>query len=90
MINVKSSIASYFGVPETELSASTNFVEDLGADSLDMVELRFEFEELMETEIPQQAFDGCRIVGDVEKVIEDLHKFIVTARCNFEEDLDNG
>ena len=51
---VKKIVAEQLGVKEDEVQASNSFVEDLGADSLDTVELVMALEEEFETEIPDE------------------------------------
>ena len=51
---VKKIVAEQLGVKEEEVQASASFVEDLGADSLDTVELVMALEEEFETEIPDE------------------------------------
>mgnify|MGYP000153249621 FL=1 len=51
---VKKIVAEQLGVKEDEVQASASFVEDLGADSLDTVELVMALEEEFETEIPDE------------------------------------
>ena len=58
---VKKIVAEQLGVKEEEVTNSASFVEDLGADSLDTVELVMALEEEFETEIPdEQAEDHHR------------------------------
>ena len=51
---VRSIIADQLGVSEDEIRPDSNFIEDLGADSLDIVELIMAMEEEFETEIPDE------------------------------------
>ena len=51
---VRSIIADQLGVSEEEIRPDSNFIEDLGADSLDIVELIMAMEEEFETEIPDE------------------------------------
>ena len=51
--------------------AQTKFIEDLGADSLDIVELVMGLEEEFGTEIPDEEAEKLQTVGDVAKFIED-------------------
>ncbi|MEL6870197.1 MAG: acyl carrier protein [Pseudomonadota bacterium] len=51
---VKSIVAEQLGVKEEEVTTSASFVDDLGADSLDTVELVMALEEEFETEIPDE------------------------------------
>ena len=61
---VRSIIADQLGVSEDEIRPDSNFIEDLGADSLDIVELIMAMEEEFETEIPDEEAENIRTVGD--------------------------
>ncbi len=61
---VRSIIADQLGVSEEEIRPDSNFIEDLGADSLDIVELIMAMEEEFETEIPDEEAENIRTVGD--------------------------
>ncbi|MBL93248.1 MAG: acyl carrier protein [Myxococcales bacterium] len=61
---VRSIIADQLGVSEEEIRPESNFIEDLGADSLDIVELIMAMEEEFETEIPDEEAENIRTVGD--------------------------
>ena len=52
------------GVDEAEVTANASFVDDLGADSLDTVELVMAFEEAFEIEIPDEDAEKIRTVKD--------------------------
>lgn len=62
---VKSIIVEQLGVSEDQVSEEANFVEDLGADSLDVVELILAFEEEFGIEIPDEDAEKIAKVGDV-------------------------
>ena len=57
--------------PNTEVKADSNFQNDLGADSLDTVELVMALEEAFDIEIPDEAAEGIATVGDAVKFIEE-------------------
>jgi len=61
---VKSIIAENLDVDEQEITADASFTEDLGADSLDIVELVMAFEEAFGIEIPDEDVDSVNTVGD--------------------------
>ena len=61
---VKEIIVEQLGVEEDEVSAEASFVEDLGADSLDTVELVMAFEEEFNIEIPDEDAEGITTVQD--------------------------
>jgi acyl carrier protein len=59
---VKSIVAEQLGVKEEEVTNSASFVDDLGADSLDTVELVMALEEEFETEIPDEDAEKIKTV----------------------------
>ena len=64
---VKSIIVEQLGVDEEEVTPDASFVDDLGADSLDTVELVMAFEEEFGCEIPDDAAETILTVGDAIK-----------------------
>lgn len=70
---VKSIIADQLGVGEDEIKAESSFIEDLGADSLDIVELVMAMEEEFEVEIPDEEAENIKTVGDAINYIN-THK----------------
>lgn len=71
---VKSIIVEKLGVSESEITEETSFVDDLGADSLDTVELVMEFEEKFGLEIPDEDAEKIRTVKDAIDYIEKRKK----------------
>jgi acyl carrier protein len=67
---VKQIIVEQLGVDEAEVTPSASFVDDLGADSLDTVELVMAFEEAFEIEIPDEDAEKIRTVQDAITYIE--------------------
>lgn len=61
---VKSIIADQLGVGEDEIKITSSFIEDLGADSLDIVELVMAMEEEFEVEIPDEEAENIKTVQD--------------------------
>ena len=61
---VRTLIADQLGVGEEEIKPESRFIEDLGADSLDIVELIMAMEEEFETEIPDEDAEKIQTVGD--------------------------
>ncbi|MEK7705443.1 MAG: acyl carrier protein [Myxococcota bacterium] len=61
---VKAIIVRQLGVNEGEVAAEKSFVDDLGADSLDIVELVMAMEDEFGFEIPDEEAEGIRTVGD--------------------------
>ena len=70
---VKSIIADQLGVGEDEIKLESSFIEDLGADSLDIVELVMAMEEEFEVEIPDEEAENIKTVGDAINYIN-THK----------------
>ena len=64
-------IVEQLGVNEDQIKPEAKFIEDLGADSLDTVELVMALEEKFETEIPDEDAEKLQSVGDVIKFVED-------------------
>ena len=67
---VKSIIVEQLGVDEEEVTPDASFVDDLGADSLDTVELVMEFEEEFDINIPDEDAEKIQTVGDAIKYVE--------------------
>ncbi len=61
---VKEIIVEQLGVDEAQVNAEASFIDDLGADSLDTVELVMAFEEKFDIEIPDEDAEKMRTVGD--------------------------
>ena len=67
---VKQIVSEQLGVDEGEVTPSAAFVDDLGADSLDTVELVMALEEAFEIEIPDEDAEKIRTVKDATDYIE--------------------
>jgi acyl carrier protein len=67
---VKQIIVDELGVDEAEVTANARFIDDLGADSLDTVELVMRFEEEFNIEIPDEAAEKIASVRDAVEYIE--------------------
>jgi acyl carrier protein len=63
-------VASQLGVSKDQITAETSFINDLGADSLDTVELVMELEEEFEINIPDDAAEKIQTVGQAVEFIE--------------------
>ncbi|MGD9488992.1 MAG: acyl carrier protein [Calditrichaceae bacterium] len=61
---VREIIIDQLGVDEAQVKPEASFIDDLGADSLDTVELVMAFEEKFEIEIPDEDAEKMRTVGD--------------------------
>ena len=69
---VKKIVVEQLGVEADEVQMSSTFVDDLGADSLDIVELIMAFEEEFNIEIPDDKAEKIKTVEDVVKYIEEV------------------
>ena len=73
--NIESSVYSIIeeklGVDESEISRDASFTDDLGADSLDTVELIMEFEKEFDITIPDEEAEDIQTVGDAVDYLED-------------------
>jgi len=68
---VKEIIAEQLDVDADKVTAGANIQDDLGADSLDVMDLVMSLEEEFDVEIPDEAVEGIKTVGDIVKYIED-------------------
>lgn len=64
-------IVEQLGVDAGEVKDEASFIDDLGADSLDTVELVMAFEEEFDIEIPDEAAEKLNTVGDAVRYLED-------------------
>ena len=65
-------ISEQFGIDCEEISMDSSFIEDLDADSIDLVELVMSMEEEFDLEIPDEDVEDIKTVGDVVRYIENL------------------
>lgn len=68
---VKDIIVEQLDVDADKVTLGSSLIDDLGADSLDVVDLVMSLEEEFDVEIPDEAVEGIKTVGDVVKYIED-------------------
>ena len=68
---VKDIIAEELGVEREKLTEEASFIEDLGADSLDQVELVMALEKEFDIDIPDEEAEKLRTVGDAMKYLHD-------------------
>ena len=68
---VKNIIVEQLGVNPEQVTPTASFIEDLGADSLDTVELVMAFEEEFSIEVPDEDAEKLQTVGDVIKYVEE-------------------
>ena len=71
---VKEIIAEQLGVKKSEIKGESSFIDDLGADSLDTVEIIMALEEEFGIEIPDEDAEKMTTVGDALKYIEEKVK----------------
>ena len=67
---VKKIVVEHLGIDENKVNDSASFIDDLGADSLDTVELVMAFEEEIEIEIPDDAAEKIQTIKDAIDFIE--------------------
>ena len=67
---VKKIVVEHLGVEVDKVAENANFIDDLGADSLDTVELVMAFEEEFNVEIPDDAAETIVTVGDAVRFLE--------------------
>ena len=68
---VKEIIVEQLGVDEEQVNPEASFIDDLGADSLDTVELVMAFEEKFDIEIPDEDAEKMRTVGDAIEYLKE-------------------
>ena len=69
-VKVKQIIVEQLGVDENQVDRTASFVDDLGADSLDIVELVMAFEEAFDLDIPDEDAEKITTVKDAVEYIE--------------------
>ena len=67
---VKAILAEQFDVEEDKITADTDLQEDLGADSLDVVDLLMSIEDEFEVEVPDEEIERIKTVGSLVSYIE--------------------
>jgi acyl carrier protein len=68
-VRVRAIVAHQLGVDKGEVTADANILDDLGADSLDVVELVMALEDEFDIEVPDEDVEGMLTVGDVERYV---------------------
>ena len=66
---IRSLVAEQLGVELAEIRADANILDDLGADSLDVVEMVMALEEHFDIEVPDEDVEELRTVADVERYV---------------------
>ncbi len=69
---IKAIVAEQLGLELDEIKLESSFTDDLGADSLDIVELMMALEEEFDVEIPDEEAEKISTVGDVVEYIKNL------------------
>ena len=67
---VRSMLASQLNVDEKKITEQSRIVEDLGADSLDMIEMLMALEEQFQISVPDEEAENLKTVGDIAKFID--------------------
>lgn len=68
-IQVRNIVAEQLGVDLAEVTPDARILDDLGADSLDVVEMVMSIEEAFDIEVPDEAVEELRTVADVERYV---------------------
>lgn len=69
---VVDALSEQLDIPKSKISLTSEIIKDLGADSLDVVELLMTLEDLTGKTIPEDRVAGLKTVGDVVSVLESL------------------
>ena len=62
-------VAEQLGVDLAEVTSNADILQDLGADSLDVVEMMMSIEDAFDIEVPDQDLEAMRTIGDVERYV---------------------
>ena len=68
---IKKILCDQLDLDEEQVTEDSGVIDDLGADSLDIVDLVMTLEEEFDTEIPDEDIENLRTVGDIVKYVED-------------------
>jgi acyl carrier protein len=66
---IRSIVADQLGVDVAEVTADASILDDLGADSLDVVELVMALEDAFDIEVPDEDVENMRTIGDMERYV---------------------
>ena len=66
---VRSLVADQLGLDISEVISGANILDDLGADSLDVVELVMSLEDAFDIEVPDEVVEGMRTICDIEQYV---------------------
>ena len=67
---IQSIVSDQLGVERAEVTKDASILDDLGADSLDVVELVMTLEEAFDIEVPDDAVEEMRTIGDIQRFVE--------------------
>ena len=67
---IRNLVADQLGVDIAEVAPTATILDDLGADSLDVVELVMILEEAFDIEVPDDAVEEMRTIGDIQRFVE--------------------
>ncbi len=67
---IKSIVSDQLGVEPADVTKDASILDDLGADSLDVVELVMTLEEAFNIEVPDDAVEEMRTIGDIQRFVE--------------------
>ncbi len=70
MDRIKRVIVNQFGVDESKITENSSFLDDLGLDSLDIIDLIMIFEEEFKIEIPDKEAEKIKTVGDMIRYLD--------------------
>ena len=62
-------VADQLGVDVAEVTPDASILDDLGADSLDVVELVMSLEDAFDIEVPDEEVEGMRTIGDIQQLV---------------------
>ena len=68
-VRIRGLICDQLGVDPADAITDANILDDLGADSLDVIEMVMAIEEAFDLEIPDEVVETMRTIGDVEKYV---------------------
>ncbi len=68
-MRIRNIVAEQLGVDAREVTQDASILDDLGADSLDVVELVMAIEEAFDIEVPDEDVEGMRTIGDMERYV---------------------
>ena len=66
---VRALVADQLGVDSASVTKDASLLDDLGADSLDVVELVMSLEDTFDIEVPDEEVEGMRTIGDIEQYV---------------------